>query len=407
MPAEDLDDPVLTKPENQSIRYLTPFPEKYKHLTDSFDKGSIYAACQSAFTRKIHGENVHCFYFGFKGPAEDIKIWQSPIRKKLNRILLLEEMLYSAKIMYSLKSITLTTLFLVKRRLISKEHMKQLYKDPKDPQLRFNSNLHIERLFNDPRNAYKQLPREYSETLYFDVSLHDDLDSIVRMIRKFNGDQIEVDQKCIFYLPKLTSSEIRQLNRRDINFSKTFYCFPNDDYDVSIEDMMTSNSKSKFELWDGLRTTLTIPSDDYPLLTTYPDGNFILPLCEEVLFDPVYKYIDIDEFPDEGLNSLGISFMNLDQDDINFESNYISKNQIEQYIEMSVIRYFFLEIIPYNYKYPYLEKYENKLRTIKERGRCCVYIGEEYVKNCSIISECSPYLPIDPEKKFLTLSFHS
>ena len=151
---------------------------------------------------------------------------------------------------YSLKSITLTTIFLVKRRLVSKHYMKQLYKDPKNPQLWFNSNLHIERHLNffDSCNAYKHLPREYSEKLYFDVSLHDDLDSIVSVIRKFNGDKMNVDQKCIFYLPKLKSSLICKLNRRDIDFSKTFYCFPNDDYDVSIVDMMKSNSKSRFEL---------------------------------------------------------------------------------------------------------------------------------------------------------------
>ena len=75
-PAEDLNNPVLIKPENQQLRKLTPFPEKYKHLADSFDRGSIYAACQSTFSKNIQVKNVHCFYFGFKGAITNIKTWQ-------------------------------------------------------------------------------------------------------------------------------------------------------------------------------------------------------------------------------------------------------------------------------------------------------------------------------------------
>ena len=299
LPAEDLDNPVLIKPENGSVRQLTPFSQEYKHLTDSFDRGSVYAACQSAFARHISVKNVHCFYFGFKGASGDVSGWQISNRKKPNRNSLLEEMLFNAKIMNSWQSITLTTLFLVKHRLISKYQMKKLYKDPKDPQLKFNGHREIIHIVNDPLHTLeKYMSQMQSERILMDASLHDDLETLHSLIKNFNGIKLEIDQKSIFYIPKLTSLQMAKLTRQDIEFSKTFYCFPNDDFDVPIEDMIKSNSKSKFELWDGLRTTLTIPSDDYPLLTTFGDGSFILPLCEEFLYDPAFQYIDMQEDED-------------------------------------------------------------------------------------------------------------
>ena len=112
--------------------------------------------------------------------------------------------------------------------------------------------------------------------------------------------------------------------------------------------MMASNSKSKFELWDGLRTTLTIPSGDNLFLTTHGDGCFILPLCEEFLYDPFYEYIGVEIILDEDGDTINgiMTPMNLDQADINFESNCITKDHIEEYIEMSVCRHFLQLTIP-------------------------------------------------------------
>ena len=397
LPAEDLDDPILMQPENQLLRSRTPLPQKYRYLTDSFDQGSIYAACQYAFARNIPVKNVHCFYFGFKGATRNIRGWQLSNRKISNRISLLEEMLFTAKIMNSLQSITLTTLCLVKRRLISKHHMKQLYKNPKDPQLVFNSHREMVYTHNDPfQTAERYVSKMQPEYIVMDASLHDDLETILNMIKEFNGMKLEIDRKSIFYLPKLTSLQVAKLNRRDHEFSKTFNCFPNENFDVPIADMIKSNSKSKFELWDGLRTTLTIPSDDYPLLTNYRDGNFILPLCEEFLYNPLFQCIAVEKDED----SIRITPYDFDQGDINFESNFISEDQIQCYIESSVLRYFYQQLFPVSKEsqFLYLKKYEENITVFKQKGDQYVYVGSEYVEECTFISEYSPLLHNQSQK---------
>ena len=397
LPAEDLDNPILRKPENQ-LRILTPLQQKYLYLTDSFDRGSIYAACQYAFARNIPVKNVHCFYFGFKGATGNIGGWQLSNRKVANRISLLEEMLFTAKIMNSLQSITLTTLSLVKRRLISKHHMKQLYKDPKDPQLDFNRHKQMIYPYNDQfGEAEKFLSQRQSEEILMDASLHDDLEAILSITKKFNGNKLEVDQKFIFHLPKLTSLQIAKLNRRDIEFSKTFKCFPYENFDVPVADMIESNSTSKFELWDGLRTTLTIPSDDYPLLTSYRDGHFILPLCEDFLYNPLLQCIEVEEDED----SIIIKSLVFDQD-INFESNFISEDQIQCYIEMSLVRlYHQFNSNEKESQYLYLKKYEENVTAFKQKGEQCVYVRSEYAEECSFISGYS-HLLHNHSEKFLT-----
>ena len=258
----------------------------------------------------------------------------------------------------------------------------------------------MEFIYHDPFGSMeKYMPKMHIfDHIFMDASLHDDLETIHSMIQKFNGIKLDVDQKSIFYLPKLNSLQIAKLNRRDIEFSKTFYNFPNDEYDIPVADMVESNSKAKFELWDGLRTTLTIPSDDYPLLTTYRDGNFILPLCEEFLYNPLFPYIDIEE--NEGLITMKFNLMDFDQYDINFESKFISKNQIECFIKMSVERnlYHQLSLDSSESRYPYLKKYEESVIVIKEKGDRCVYVGVKYVEECSLLREISANVPIDWEK---------
>ena len=129
--------------------------------------------------------------------------------------------------------------------------MKQLYKDPKDPQLEFNGYKEMVYIHNDPfQTAQKYMSKMKSDNkvILTDASLHDDLESILSTIKQFNGIKLDIDRKSIFHLPKLTSLQIAKLNRRDIEFSKTFNCFPNENFDVPVADMIESNSKSKFEL---------------------------------------------------------------------------------------------------------------------------------------------------------------
>ena len=84
MPAEDFDDPQLTDPKNFHRRSCTPLPQQFRYLTDCFDRGSIYAACQSAFANHdVHGKNLHCFYFGFKGALHEDILWQRTTKRRI------------------------------------------------------------------------------------------------------------------------------------------------------------------------------------------------------------------------------------------------------------------------------------------------------------------------------------
>ena len=75
------------------------------------------------------------------------------------------------------------------------------YKDPKDPQLNFNSHKQMEFIYHDPFGSMeKYMPKRHiSDHIFMDASLHDDLETILSMIQKFNGIKLDVDQKSIFY----------------------------------------------------------------------------------------------------------------------------------------------------------------------------------------------------------------
>ena len=140
MPAEDIDYKNLSGQNGLSKRIETPLSDEYNYLREAFDRGSIHAACRSVFANaKYDVGNLHCFYFGFTRSAKDVTLWKQTYNMLHNRVLLLEEMLYVAKVMYSIESITLTSVSLTKHRLISKQLMKNLYKNPKDPNLEVNN----------------------------------------------------------------------------------------------------------------------------------------------------------------------------------------------------------------------------------------------------------------------------
>ena len=384
-PAEDLDDPELTNTKSLSKRMCTPVNQQYKYLTDSFDRGSIYAACQSAFTANdVHGRNIHCFYFGCKGPVHEETLWQSTSKNKLSRILLLEEMLFTAKLLYSIDSLTLTTLSIAKFRLISKEHMKNLYKSPKNPKLKFNSRTEIEHTFYMPRSDGQEKSNESRSSTYFlDNSFHDDLENLIQIIKHFNSVKLEMEQKFLFHFPMLTQKQASKVKIQDQEFLKSFYCFPNVNPDVPIQEALKSNSKSRFEYWSGLRLTFTIPSDDYPVCLD--EGTFILPLCDILMFDSLLEFANIELKGD----SLSLCFIVFTQDDIDISSQVISNDQVCRYIDSQLALYAYKQLFPImrDFEFLFLEDFNpfpNRISTPKENGNRVVLIDEMYVEECSL-----------------------
>ena len=395
MPAEDIDDLEPSKPESNFLRGLIPLPQEYRHLTDSFDRGSIYAACQSAFANKnsLVG-NIHCFYFGFKGPVHEAVVWKMSNKEKLNRVLLLEEMLHTAKFMYSLDSITLTTLFMVKHRLVTKEHMKDIYKNPKDPELKFNNRTLLEQVWYAQIDGHEKPEEMKSSQIFLDYSFHDDLEQLCQLIKQFNAEKLPIDQKFLFFFPMLAKKNDQKAKILDQEFLTSFYCYPKNP-DVTNEEMIKSNSKSKYEFWDGLRTFLSIPSDDYPFF--YDDGNFILPLCDDLMFHSFFQFMDIE------IHENYISFIPLlfSQYDINFCSKNLTKRQISLYIQSQLLlknwkRKF---PIPSDYRFLYLQNYKpgsSKFSITKEKGERVTCIDQQYVDEC----QCPQVIGFDSKLSF-------
>ena len=362
----------------------TPLPQEFKHLTDSFDRGSIYAACQSAFAANdVHVKNLHCFYFGFKGAVHEDILWQRTTQKRISRILLLEEMLFSAKIMYSIDSITLTTLSLLKHRLITKEHMKNIYKDPKNPKLKFNTLTENQYAFFTQRYNRREIPNESkSSTFFLDNSLHDDLENLVEVIKHFNSLKLEIDRKFIFHLPMITQKQASKLQIQDHEYLKSFYCFPKVNPDVPIEEMLKSNSKSRFESWNGLRLTFTIPTDDYPVCLD--EGFFILPLCD-IFYDSLFEFTHI-EFDGDSMSFHPLVFT---QEDIDFSSQIISNDQVCRFIDSQLALDVYRQDYPLmkDFEFLYLKNFKpfpNTVSVPKEKGDRVVFIDESYVNECSL-----------------------
>ena len=57
----------------------------------------------------------------------------------------------------------------------------------------------------------------------------------------------------LFFMPMLTPKEMKWLNDNDVNFLKSF---SQKSPDVPMEQMIDSNSKSKFAYWNGYRISI-------------------------------------------------------------------------------------------------------------------------------------------------------
>ena len=414
MPCEDLDNPDFSGPNAQSKRSLTPLPDKFNHLREGFDRGSIYAACRSAFMNtKNSVKNIHCFYFGSTHYARDFELWKGTNDKIQNRIFLLEEMLYVAKVVYSIDSITLTSVSMVKHRLISKRLMKDLYKSPKDPDLKVNSMTLTGKIWYTCLGDRARPSQNRYWKIFYDDSLQNDLDNIYQTIKNFNGSTLDIDQKYIFSFPMLTRKEILKIQDDDQEYAQSFYSYPLRDYDVSNEELLKSNSLSKYAKCDGLRTTLTIPSNDYPVMVA--DGSFTLPLCEEILFHPLLRFLSIHIDQD----SMRCYPLDFSKDDINFSWESITDNQIERFIFLHLAFYNYQQHfpIPFDYKFLNLLKYKTSIAptpftVLKENGKRVVYVDENYIHSSAVYDLNKSYSVIDyrdwiSDENFMLLSFTS
>ena len=227
---------------------------EYRHMIDLFDRAQIYGTFQSMLTAYDNDQEFHCFYYGlndFPGINEKFAVQDSH-----NRNLALEEILHTVAIIFKLTSLSLTYVSLRKLFLITKEKMKKVYLNPKDT---FKSTKVIPRrqihAFGSKFKLEKK-PFEYQ----FDCSLNDDLEDLLESTR--NND-FKPDSRHIFFTKLLTTSELKRLKSKDDDFSNTFF---RPDYDVPIEMMLESNSKSKYDLWSGFRISVNIPSHDYPFI---------------------------------------------------------------------------------------------------------------------------------------------
>ena len=275
--------------ENDDGRNLLEFPSlQYRHMIDLFDRAQIYGTFQSLLTAYDNDQDFYCFYYGLNDIPRIFK--KFTVQNSHNRNFSLEEILHTVAIIFKLTSISITYVSLRKLRLITKEMMKNVYLNPKDPQLwPFNISKIIQRKQIFALGPKFQLENKPIEQYQFECSLNDDLENLLESTR--NND-FKPDSKHIFLTKLLTTSETNRLESKDHDFSNTFY---NSDYDVSIERMLESNSKSKYDLWSGFRTSVNIPSNDYPFID---EPGFSLSPYGNPWMDPYRQltYIVIDNY---------------------------------------------------------------------------------------------------------------
>ena len=134
------------------------------------------------------------------------------------RSIILQEMKYWQEMEYKIKSVMMTSIYMERRKIITKEAMEKFCKGEKDEKDSVNDDL--ESFFEDLRLGIK--PNEIVPTYYF---------------------------------PKLTTKEMELVDRQDQSYLRTF---DSANPDVSEAEMKLSESDSKFAEALGHRKTFTI-----------------------------------------------------------------------------------------------------------------------------------------------------
>lgn len=249
--------------DNQKDSLIFPSPLKLRHINDLFDKHSIYEIFKNLSLQKFRcGRDFHCFYFGIN---DILRIPRGfTIRHFQNRNISLEEILHTATIVFDLTGISLTYVSLRKNNLLTKETVKSLYLNPTDSNLwpvNFTQINKTDQMGELIGFAFRGIKSEMS-SFVLDCSFNDDLEELLESVRN-NGGKISPDSKHIFFTSLLTQNEMLKLESKDDDFIKSFH---NSNYNIPTEMMSRTNSKSRYDFWSGFRTSINIPSEDYPFI---------------------------------------------------------------------------------------------------------------------------------------------
>ena len=285
--------------------FKTDLENTFALLGYDFDGGTIYAAINSAFERRIlkFMDTLHCFYFGYLGEAFAVSDETKTNQRMLLRAPEIEKSLFSAKISFGLEKVSITAVTLIKNLLITKEKMKKIYKNG-------------------------------SNGLTWRSSLGDDLEKQLRMFRNNYFSSKTLISNGLFFMPMLTPKEKRSLKNNDEEFLKSFSL---QNPDVPVEQMVNSNSKSKFAYWDGYR--ITIPDLDYQITPQISPLEFNLnffPISEKdfswtVNFSPIDEFSPASEIYLEELLRILLDFYNAEfADEFNFVEIYSTLKVIKQ-----------------------------------------------------------------------------
>ena len=144
----------------------------------------------------------------------------------------LEEIILEKMRKYGIQSSILTSLYMYRKYLITKEKSKQAAEG---------------KLKNDP------------DWKNYEGSINDDLDSFVNKLQ--NSEEIDDEEVWSFFTPKLTKEELKLVEKNDNEYMKTFKT--TFDADVDVEEMKKSDSKDKYVHSKCRRTTvyLTLESE--------------------------------------------------------------------------------------------------------------------------------------------------
>ena len=248
--------------------YKSDLRNVFPLLGYDFDGGTIYANINSAFKNRIlkFMDTLHCFYFAYLGEAIGVYDEKNafPANKRcVLRASEIEKSLLSAKLSFGLEKISITAVTLIKNLVFTKEKMKRISSS-----------------------------RSFGWT--WETSLGDDLEKHLENFRNnvFSSD-ILIDG--IVFMPMLTSKEMKLLKNNDAKFLKSF---SQKNPDVPIEQMMKSNSKSKYAFWNGYRITISdLDYESTPKMS--PLENELVNLnsfpISEILFDRSKNYLSQDE----------------------------------------------------------------------------------------------------------------
>ena len=141
---------------------------------------------------------------------------------------------------HQIKSVTMTTISMKRKNLVTHEEMEKFYLNS-----RSNDRLKLSPRKSAPRNPHWQLEPSPE-------SFHDDLDSFFENLRL---DKIVHSFAPSYFLPKLTEDEQSLVDEKDPIFFQTFYSL---NPDVAKYKMKNSKSDSKYVLCDCYRKTFII-----------------------------------------------------------------------------------------------------------------------------------------------------